>query len=582
MASLAATPEAISGFQAFTGASTQEASMFLEMAGGNVEMAVGLFFGGGGGFGFGDDTGASTSTSTTTSSTHPDWYTTLWGTTSPSEAWTQQALTFDPDAANDRPFSFFGLTQSKNGPCGVLAVLNALVIKTAMEDKAVPFGPTAHPTTALLATAITHLLSAPYRNDASSGTLQAGLWDNDGASNSDQVSFQTFETVSALEQCVLSNMDHYTRPGGLLLICYSVIQSRGVAAVQKDVAISGGECPLIVGPFTLCSSELMSLLMRGTADGNVGAYGPVGGSKIDWPSHTPVGLLSYNEVDHSIPVCDRLKSPEAPIWILHGRDHFTFMFQVAQQIKQIKQVVTGKGEGEGEGEGDGGEASGEKKNNDDDDDGESETLEMYHYNGLPPAGPRMTKVTLTMVSKKGTSNTVGPAPEDHKEGVGTFMTPLENTVFDVVQANQSDKKTRPDRWTTWRYEVVLHVKDDDKGTLYGKGEEYPEGKGGQVFSQDDGLDHEDGRWRCATCYVKRNETMAFRLNDAGSTVCQHCDMDKDTCGWSKWFTYDELTKGWQRSMNRQYQPKIKTLLGTKWINGTIVFDDDLFVNPPSI
>jgi hypothetical protein len=568
MASLA-TPESISSFQAFTGASAQEASMFLEMAGGNVEIAVGLFFGGGGG---GGGFGGNIESSSSKSSSNPDWFNTLWGDTPPSEAWTEQALTFDPAASNEIPYSHYGLTQSKNGPCGVLAVLNAILVKLALEDEAVQFGPTDKPNSTLLAKAITQLLAAPYRNDSSSSTLQGGLWD--GAVNSSSVNFQSFSNAEDLENFVLTNLHHYTRAGGLLLICYSVIQSRGVENVLKDVSSSGGECPLITGPFTLCTSELMSLILRGTANGNVGAYGPVGGKKIDWPNHTPVGMLSYNEVDHSIPVCDRLKSPDVPIWILHGRDHFTFIFQAGKQT--VVDTVINE---------DNSSSSEQKTDNytsaDSADSTTSTTkdiLDLYHYNGLPPAGPRMTKLTLT-TSKHGV---VGPAPDNHKEGVGTFMTPKKNSIFDIVQAHQKDKKERPNDWKTWRYEVVLHV-DDPDGKLYGKGDEYPDGKGPKIFSQNDGIEMEDGRWRCATCYVKRNETMAFRLNDSGTTVCQHCNKEKDQCGWTMWMDYDQLTGGWQSSMNRQYQPKIKTLLSTKWIRGNIVFDDGKDdVKPPSI
>ena len=42
------TDEQINTFQAFTGiTSKNECEMFLEMSGGNIETAVGLFFGGG-------------------------------------------------------------------------------------------------------------------------------------------------------------------------------------------------------------------------------------------------------------------------------------------------------------------------------------------------------------------------------------------------------------------------------------------------------------------------------------------------------------------------------------------------------
>ena len=557
MSSLA---DSISSFQAFTGASSQEATMFLEMAGNNVEMAVGLFFGGGaGGGGFSDPDPVSTN-----SSTNPDWYAVIWGTNNPSEAWTEQALTFDPAANNEIPYSKFGLTQSKNGPCGVLAALNAVLVSHALTSSTL--SPTAAPTNELLAKAITTLLGAPKRNGSTNG-IQCPLWDDSAAG---KVSFLQMETEAETENFVLTNLDHFTRPGGLLLICYSVVQSRGVQQVHQDVSSSGGETPLIYGTFTLCTSELMGLLLAGTANGNVGSYGPVGGAKCDWPKHTSVGMLSYNEVDHSIPVCDQLKSPNVPIWILHGRDHFTFCFQTkytkTEEDDDKDTVMTNVAATEGE-----------NKEDDANSKSTTEIYEMYHYNGLPPAGPRMCKLTLT--TKHGT---VGPAPENSKDGVAQHMTPKVGSIFDVVQAHQEDKKQRSKLWKSWRYEVVRHVNDPD-GALYGKGEDYPEGKGPKIYEQTDGKEMEDGRWRCATCYVKRNETMAFRLNDAGTTTCQHCNKEKALCGWTMWMDYEELTSGWQSRMNRRHQPKITTLFGTKFIGAKVEFDDGKSVeNPPSI
>jgi hypothetical protein len=38
-----------------------------------------------------------------------------------------------------------------------------------------------------------------------------------------------------------------------------------------------------------------------------------------------VGLLSFAEVETGIPICDELKSPVNPVWIVHGGDHFTLL-----------------------------------------------------------------------------------------------------------------------------------------------------------------------------------------------------------------------------------------------------------------
>ena len=72
---------------------------------------------------------------------------------------------------------------------------------------------------------------------------------------------------------VMAHIEHYTAPGGLLLVVYTCVQSHprdGAAGVRAEVRSSGSQGPLITGPFTLCTSELLSLMLRGSGDGNVG------------------------------------------------------------------------------------------------------------------------------------------------------------------------------------------------------------------------------------------------------------------------------------------------------------------------
>jgi len=203
---------------------------------------------------------------------------------------------------------------------------------------------------------------------------------------------------------------------------------------------------------------------------------------------------------------------------------------------------------------------------------------MFHYNGLKPNGPRMAALRAEVgVSGDGTTIVAAPAPATHQEGVGVFHTPRVGEIFDVVQADQAMKKADPKGWQRWRYEVMLTV-DDPDGKLYGTGEPYPDGKGPCTFPQ--GLPVAGQRWRCARCYVKRNETMAFKLNEPEAATCMHCARDRSDCGWSVWFEYGELPGGWQRSMDRRYQPQITTLLGTKWPRLALTFGDG--EEPPSV
>ena len=189
---------------------------------------------------------------------------------------------------------------------------------------------------------------------------------------------------------------------------YSAVQTFGGGEkVDKELRASGGNPPLIIGRFALCSSELLSLLMRASCDGNVGSYND-SGKKVDWPESTLVGMLSYAELETSIPVCDRLKSPaKAPVWIVHGGDHLTFAF-----------AIEGDGGGNGAG-GEGGALTGSGAGiveeaaaeaaaaapslptgtGESDEKKSSKKLTLFHYNGLKPNGPRMAPISITLSAK---------------------------------------------------------------------------------------------------------------------------------------------------------------------------------------
>eukprot|EP00928_Gymnodinium_smaydae_P031021 TRINITY_DN22909_c0_g2_i1.p1 TRINITY_DN22909_c0_g2~~TRINITY_DN22909_c0_g2_i1.p1 ORF type:complete len:550 (-),score=64.05 TRINITY_DN22909_c0_g2_i1:136-1785(-) len=539
-------------FCAFTGASADEAAQFLEMVGGNVEAAVQMYLDMAGGGG--EQNSAAALLEDTRPK--PSWWQMVWGAQGdPPASWVDQRLEFfvPPDGSKNSDYARLGLVQKANGPCGVLAALNAVLVAQCRSSPS--FGPSFAPSNADLALAIATVIERPG-NASKSGdahSCQVAMWSscegvNDGLGHAD-VEFREIACGSALQQFCLEHVDAFMKPGGILLIVYSVVATRGVANVKADLAANGAEPPLITGPFSLCTSELISLLLRGTADGNVGSYGPLGGKKVDWPSDTPVGLLSFHECEHNIPVADRLKRPDIPVWILHGRDHFTFCFSAVGDYDQREL------------DGDvGSKALADPMR-----------FELWHYNGLPPAGPRASR--LRLATCRGMKR---KAPDDAEEGVATFYTPIKGSIFDVVQARPEDKKDRPRSWKTWTYEVVLTLDDLDH-TLYGQGKEYPSDKRPPVFEQGEVI---PGPWRCAACYVKRHETFAFKLNDEDADTCQHCGKQRETCGWSIWKTYDELPVSWQEAMNRRYQPNITTLLDTKWPGVTIEFDDE--TDPPAI
>jgi hypothetical protein len=83
---------------------------------------------------------------------------------------------------------------------------------------------------------------------------------------------------------------------------------------------------MIEKPNYICNTDLMILLMSGKANGNVGAYDAMGTEFYISTKELGIGLLSSAVYDSKIPINEGLLSPEKPVWILHGGDHFSVAF----------------------------------------------------------------------------------------------------------------------------------------------------------------------------------------------------------------------------------------------------------------
>lgn len=113
----------IATLSGITGLPTDQAAMYLEMSGGNLDMAVSIFFDGGGGGGGGsmgaDGQGAGSSDVGAFDAPTPA-HALLFGPSPAPSSWADQGFEWH-DA------TCVGLTQRANGPCGILAAVNAEV-----------------------------------------------------------------------------------------------------------------------------------------------------------------------------------------------------------------------------------------------------------------------------------------------------------------------------------------------------------------------------------------------------------------------------------------------------------------------
>jgi len=110
-----------------TGMAKEEAENFLSMAGGNLDMAISLYFSLQEGSGGGEPFHPSDIVSIGPQWYKPDWYGLIWPEmTDIPESWLGQSLGFEESCP--------GIVQPKNGPCGVLAVVHGLVLRQCLKE----------------------------------------------------------------------------------------------------------------------------------------------------------------------------------------------------------------------------------------------------------------------------------------------------------------------------------------------------------------------------------------------------------------------------------------------------------------
>lgn len=274
---------------AITGLPPGEAANFLEMAGGNVEAAVALFFDMGGAMGGAPPPPPAAVSSSPQSPAH----TVLFGGSPAPPAWLEQGFDFSTD-----PISRVGLNQGKNGPCGALAVVNAEVIA----NLGCPL-PSMVVDDAALCTALANIL---WRC-ASDGKVVLASYENGNVGGTVAQDAFTADGAPAIAARLLPVLPTFKQRGGCCLLIYSCVLSRGIESVRADVAQDNGMTPLIIGPNALCGTELVNLMLCGVARGNVSAYNSNGHGKVSWRAVGCVGLLSREELEMGVPLADELK-----------------------------------------------------------------------------------------------------------------------------------------------------------------------------------------------------------------------------------------------------------------------------------
>lgn len=124
---------------------------------------------------------------------------------------------------------------------------------------------------------------------------------------------------------ILIDLEYFT----VLDFTASLISSRGIHQTKLDM--DDPETPLI-GRFGHCSQELLNLVLFGKASSNVFDGEQTLGENVmtlrgvPLDSSIEVGLLSELEVLRYVTVGSKLKNPNFPLWIIGSPSHYTLLF----------------------------------------------------------------------------------------------------------------------------------------------------------------------------------------------------------------------------------------------------------------
>jgi len=230
----------------------------------------------------------------------------------------------------------------EGGPCGVLAVVQAFLLKALLEKAG------GNPASVLEA-------DEKSRQEALVEAVCEVLWTNAGDNKKAVLLVPSSATVAPLNVSQLrclqpasftsrEQLKFYLdqRPYrellfspsgcGLALLLYSVIWTRGPDSIKERDA-DDPKTAVMIGGHGYCTQELVNLMVFGRAYSNVfDGTKRLGSAKDGWcvlqgaPRRAQVGFLSLFEAFKCLEVGARYKGPNFPVWIVCAESHYSVLF----------------------------------------------------------------------------------------------------------------------------------------------------------------------------------------------------------------------------------------------------------------
>lgn len=244
----------------------------------------------------------------------------------------------------------YGIVQKKGGPCGVLASVQAFVLKKLLFENNDPnttslnkLRPSNTTKRKCLARAIAEILwRAGEEKEVilaiSTGTkhfIPGGHYKSEGIL--ERIMLFTLDNHKDIELFLDQHIEQFeSEVLGCLLLVVSAVLTRSVEKVREDMDVP---TTTLIGAHGYCTQELVNLLLCGKAVSNVfdqdmeldsgnGNITLLKGIK----DQCEIGFLSLFEHYNICKVGSYLKSPLFPIWVVCSESHFSVLFGLQREL----------------------------------------------------------------------------------------------------------------------------------------------------------------------------------------------------------------------------------------------------------
>ncbi|XP_070688728.1 probable ubiquitin carboxyl-terminal hydrolase MINDY-4 [Pempheris klunzingeri] len=262
-----------------------------------------------------------------------------------SVEWRNQGFTF-----SDTHDLRYGIVQKKGGPCGVLASIQAFVLKKLLFEnmkssntclqRLRPSNTTRRECLVLAAAEILWKAGEEKQatiaiNSGRNHFTPTGHYKSEGVL--EKITCFTVDSIRDLQLLLEQHIEQFeTGVLGCILLTISAVLSRSIEKVREDMDVP---TTTLIGAHGYCTQELVNLLLCGRAVSNVfnndmeldsgnGNMTLLKGIK----GQCDIGLLSLFEHYNICKVGAYLKTPCYPIWVVCSESHFSVLFGLQREL----------------------------------------------------------------------------------------------------------------------------------------------------------------------------------------------------------------------------------------------------------